>query len=328
MQTFRLAYLSSMAVFSATVPLVICTLQAQVPSPQLGFGRVAPSASQICAAARSARERNSPAAPGLERQCAAQTPPPPSGVGFGRIKPAPLKGIGRVKTDGTVDNRSICEAAADARARNSPAAPGLERQCANAPQTADQANPVTPAGQAAPAAMEGVADLRLSRVYAGGGSKGAMMDDFVELRNRGQTPIDLTGWSLQYASPLGVNWQVFPLSGIIQPNLIFLVSNERQQPNSAAALQFGIGGGKVALVRSVQALAGACPVDDDTLVDFLGYGTANCSFGTLSLALSSASAFTRPHDGCTDTRDNAADFADRPTSVTNQGGEVEACPGQ
>jgi hypothetical protein len=51
------------------------------PRPTVALGRVkpapgsAPSAPlSICDAARSARARNSPAAPGLERQCAAQTP--------------------------------------------------------------------------------------------------------------------------------------------------------------------------------------------------------------------------------------------------------------
>lgn len=73
----------------------------------------------ICEAARLARERNSPAAPGLEAQCAAK---------------APLKAAGRVKLDAPpgppAPARSICEVAALALARNSPAARGLAQQCA------------------------------------------------------------------------------------------------------------------------------------------------------------------------------------------------------
>lgn len=73
----------------------------------------------ICAAAKQARDRNSPAAPGLEAQCAAQ---------------APLKAQGRVKLDPTNASvhpaLSICEAADKALARNSPAARGLAQQCA------------------------------------------------------------------------------------------------------------------------------------------------------------------------------------------------------
>jgi hypothetical protein len=56
--------------------------------PVMALGRIAPPMSgptmTICDAARSARARNSPAAPGLERQCAAQAPAP------GPPAPAPL----------------------------------------------------------------------------------------------------------------------------------------------------------------------------------------------------------------------------------------------
>ena len=71
----------------------------------------------ICEAARLARERNSPAAPGLEEKCRAQQA---------------IKAQGRVKLpEGTPPNPPIpiCESARLARARNSPAAPGLEQKC-------------------------------------------------------------------------------------------------------------------------------------------------------------------------------------------------------
>jgi hypothetical protein len=75
----------------------------------------------LCERARDARARNSPAAPNLEAQCLASKPPP-------------VKSIGRVKPSSTEPTtpqpaRSICAAAADARSRNSPAAPNLEAQC-------------------------------------------------------------------------------------------------------------------------------------------------------------------------------------------------------
>ncbi len=73
----------------------------------------------ICEAARRARERNSPAAPGLEAQCAAQPR---------------VKAQGRVKLDAPsgppAPPRAICDVAAQALARNSPAARGLAEQCA------------------------------------------------------------------------------------------------------------------------------------------------------------------------------------------------------
>jgi hypothetical protein len=70
----------------------------------------------ICEAARQARERNSPAAAGLEAQCRAQNPP--------------VKALGRVKlSQPSGPPIPICDAAGAARDRNSPAAAGLEAQC-------------------------------------------------------------------------------------------------------------------------------------------------------------------------------------------------------
>ena len=88
--------------------------------PAMALGRVEVEAGgpasqmSICEAAKSARARKSPAAPGLERQCAAQGHN--DTVAFARIK-----------TEGPPP--PICDAARSARARKSPAAPGLERQC-------------------------------------------------------------------------------------------------------------------------------------------------------------------------------------------------------
>ena len=310
---------------------------ASPPNPTVGFGRVQPLPGTapgpmptICQAARSARARGSPAAPGLERQCAAQSPP--ASVAFGRINvqtPPAGVGFGRVKVDGNADTRSICDMAADARARNSPAAPGLERQCAQSPTVEASAN----AGQPLPVQMEGgPGDVRLSRVYTGGGSNGALSDDFVELRNRGQTPLDLSGWSLQYASPQGSFWQVIPLSGTIAPDRIFLISSGRMQfgsavvpPDWAAPIQLGANAGKLALVRSTRPLDGACPVDSAAMVDFLGYGTANCSLENVVSAGAANSALIRSQDGCTDTRDNGTDFSVGPATALDRARAIEVC---
>lgn len=77
-----------------------------------------------CAYARSARARNSPAAPSLEQQCeVARRALPP--VALGRVQSTtPSKPITHL--DGELP---ICARARDARGRNSPAAPNLQRQC-------------------------------------------------------------------------------------------------------------------------------------------------------------------------------------------------------
>src|SRR5262245_60268236 len=45
-------------------------------------------------------------------------------------------------------------------------------------------------------------DIVISQVYGGGGNSGATFtNDFIELFNRGTTPVNISGWAVQYASP-------------------------------------------------------------------------------------------------------------------------------
>jgi uncharacterized protein len=70
------------------------------------------------------------------------------------------------------------------------------------------------------------------------------------------------------------------------------------------------GSGKVALVRNSTALTGTCP-NDPNIVDLAGYGsTANCFKGSAPApAGSNTNAVLRVGNGCTNTRNNATDFA-------------------
>src|SRR5919201_2832166 len=76
------------------------------------------------------------------------------------------------------------------------------------------------------------ADLVVSQLFAGGGNSGApYTNDFVELFNRGSTSVDVSTWTIQYASASSATWQVTPLTGIVQPGHYYLV-----QLASAAAI--------------------------------------------------------------------------------------------
>src|SRR4051794_992163 len=67
-------------------------------------------------------------------------------------------------------------------------------------------------------------DIVISQVYGGGGNSGATWtNDFVELYNRGAAPVDLTGWSVQYASAAGTSWQLTALSGVLAAGAHYLV---------------------------------------------------------------------------------------------------------
>jgi hypothetical protein len=115
--SFKFVILGSFEYSRATVGLGAPSTVAIRPQARVRGEGTTLSAPPICVAAKQARERNSPAAPGLEAKCLAQEP----------VKPQP-----RVKQpDGTTTKSTLtkCEAAKQARARNSPAARGLEAQC-------------------------------------------------------------------------------------------------------------------------------------------------------------------------------------------------------
>src|SRR5262245_52255903 len=68
----------------------------------------------------------------------------------------------------------------------------------------------------------------ISQIYGGGGNAGAILrNDFVELLNRGTTPVDINNWCLQYASATGSftlgNSQSTTLGGTIAPGGYYLI---------------------------------------------------------------------------------------------------------
>ena len=86
--------------------------------------------------------------------------------------------------------------------------------------------------------------------------------------------------------------------------------------------------GKVALVNVSTALSGACPADE-TIVDLVGYGsTANCFRGVgPTVAPSNANAILRKNNGCTETSNNASDFAAGVPNPRNMNAAISPCAG-
>jgi len=157
----------------------------------------------------------------------------------------------------------------------------------------------------------------ISQVYGGGGNSGATFkNDFIELFNRGSVAVDVTGWSVQYASAAGTSWAATPLSGTIQPGQYYLVqeaagaggTTNLPTPDATGTIAMSATNAKVALVNSTTALTGSgCPFSA-TVVDFVGYGTANCAETSATLTLSNTTAASRKA-GVPDTDSNSADFA-------------------
>jgi predicted extracellular nuclease len=188
-------------------------------------------------------------------------------------------------------------------------------------------------GCAAPVIDQG--DAVISQVYGGGGNSGSFFtNDFIEIFNPGPDPVNLAGWSVQYGSSGGATWSATPLSGILAPGRYHLVqegggtngTTPLPAPDSTGPILMAAGDGKVALVRSITPLAGACPSGGD-LVDLVGYGEANCSEGGVAAPVLGANVSgVRAQNGCVDTNVNGADFGTAsPPAPRNSASPLNDC---
>ncbi|HXH34217.1 MAG TPA: lamin tail domain-containing protein [Plantibacter sp.] len=72
------------------------------------------------------------------------------------------------------------------------------------------------------------AGVVISQVYGGGGNSGATLtNDYIELFNSGTTTVDLSTWSVQYASSAGFTWQRTNLTGSLAPGRYYRVAMSR-----------------------------------------------------------------------------------------------------
>ena len=189
----------------------------------------------------------------------------------------------------------------------------------------------------APAAWSASSTMVVSQVFAGGGNANApYSNDFVELFNRGSTPADLSGWSVQYASGSGTTWQATQLAGSVQPGGRYLVQlasgavgGALPMPDATGTSNLAVSGGKVALARSATPLAcgGSCSADP-LVADLVGYGSATDYEGPgAAPAIGNTTAALRAGDGCTDTDANSSDFSASAPSPRNSAASATPCSG-
>lgn len=172
----------------------------------------------------------------------------------------------------------------------------------------------------ASAAVEAGAPVVIAEVYGGGGNSGAVFDrDFIELANASDNPVDLDGWSVQYASATGGSWQVTELGDVV------LASGERLlvgqayganrtlpsfDPDVDGTIALSGSQGKVALVNSTTALTGAAGlIELDEVVDFVGWGGATHFAGAAAAPATRNETSIARSDIGANTADNAADFS-------------------
>ena len=175
----------------------------------------------------------------------------------------------------------------------------------------------------------------ISQVYGGGGNSGATYkQDFIELFNRSSEPVNLAGWSVQYASSTGSSWQVTILTDFtLQPGQYYLVQQAQgaggtvdlPAPDATGTSAMASTNGKVALVNNTTALSGACPAGAE-IIDLVGYGSANCFEGTGAAGvLSNTTAAIRLDMGCIDTNNNLSDFEVEAPAPRNSSSPVHVC---
>ena len=178
-----------------------------------------------------------------------------------------------------------------------------------------------------------VGDIVISQIYGGGGNAGATFThDFIELFNQGATTVNLSGWSVQYASAAGTTWQVTSLSGSIAPGGYYLIQEASNAavgaplptPDATGSINMSGTAGKVALSNSVTPFSGSCPT---CFVDLVGYGaTASCFEGAgPTSAPSNSTASLRKRGGCFDSNNNNIDFSIGTPNPRNSSTPVRDC---
>ncbi|MEM8535426.1 MAG: lamin tail domain-containing protein [Chloroflexota bacterium] len=184
--------------------------------------------------------------------------------------------------------------------------------------------------------------LVISQVYGGGGNSGATLtNDYIELFNLGTTPISLDGYSVQYASSSGNFTQKTDLTNItLNPGQYYLVQQAEGSggttplpaPDTAGTINMSGSSGKVALVNSTTLLScgGSTACSDTqlaTIVDLIGYGSANFFEGAATVGLSNTTAALRTGNGCSDTDNNSADYSVTTPAPRNTSSPTNTCDG-
>jgi len=170
---------------------------------------------------------------------------------------------------------------------------------------------------------------RISQVYGGGGSSGYYKCDYIELFNNSNAPVNIGGWSVQYASSSGAsfgsatyNLALIPSGATIPACGYYLITGycstagadlpvtpDLARPSPATwTFNFGVPGGKVALF-SDQVTGRTCAQARAAAVDLVGYGAANCYETAAAPALDASSVLVRGSAGAVDTDNNSTDFS-------------------
>lgn len=192
-------------------------------------------------------------------------------------------------------------------------------------------------------------DIVFSQIYSNGGNSGSTyQNNYLELFNRTNNTIDISGWPIHIADATGAFNQSVAVSssrGVpIGPGRYLLMSFGPASSNGApvpADFQIpffspfpGVPGlnlspsGKVFITPSGSSISGSpCPLPNPEIVDFVGYGAAaSCFEGTGPTGTTgNTTAVLRKAGGCTDSDNNAGDFDVSAPSPRNSSAPQNFC---
>jgi hypothetical protein len=225
---------------------------------------------------------------------------------------------------------------------SSPNVATLLNGCGGAPTPTPTPTPL-PSPTPTPVPTPGPGDVVISQVYAGAGNTdSSYQGNFLELFNRTNAAIDISGWPIYFTTT----------TGTFQVGIAFV--NSRRifiQPHGYILIKFGPTGssgqpltpdldgssssqltmppaGKILLARTnTNILNSSCPLPNTDIIDFVGYGSAaNCFEGSGPTANpGNATAALRKFGGCLDTDNNASDFVIGSPNPRNSGSPTNSC---
>jgi len=176
------------------------------------------------------------------------------------------------------------------------------------------------------------APVVISAIFGGGNNAGALWNcDLVELFNRSQNPVDISNWSLQYASATGASVSsVIPLSTLASLATIPAGGYRTLRMSTAGTangLTPSVDAVAVPLTSMDNNFARLALVDNITnignnfgaasVIDFVGYGINSLNFeGTgPTPTIDNTTWVVRKQGGCQDTNNNNVDFYFEPTGL-------------
>lgn len=175
-------------------------------------------------------------------------------------------------------------------------------------------------------------NIVISQFQAGGA---VAEDEFVELHNIGASPVDLNGYRVVYRSANGTT-DVGPFAAwttptVIQPGQYYLIASTAYDGGVLADMTYNPSTCSCSMSANAGGLAIRNPPQDGGLIiDAVGWGAATNIFfeGTRTTAPPINTSQSRVLNGCQDTDNNSADFANaNPSAARNTSTTPVVCGG-